>query len=712
MQRLLLFIAVLITSNTLNSQAANDLKKSVPLSVEINSSDFSTLKWMNDVMATEYTISEISSTQSLSNLGSVTGDVNQFDLGTLSYGDSKSYFVSKDYENLQVGHGLITIGNQIAIQHSRGRCIIAIDDVLAMPLDFEINRLVIDMEMDGWEVDTIQVSRDADVVSVKSYFSDWYDPNYNGSQAVLLLGHIPVPYSGNSNYDGHADHQGAWVADVYYGELNGNWTDVSINNTSPSRAANKNIPGDGKFDQSQIPGAVELEVGRVDFYDLPAFAEDEIELTRKYLDKNHVFRRGLNVYPRRAIVENNFANFDEGFGQSAWRNYVPMFGEENVEVGNYDATLTTEKYLCSYACGSGSYTSAGGIGSTSSLWVEKEIKTVFTFTFGSYFGDWDVSNNFLRSALASGDVLTNAWSGRPVWQIPHMALGNHIGLSHRFSQNADQAFFTLNFGSGGCHMSLLGDPTLRLHPMVSPENLVSEETDGNIALEWEASIDANNGYSIYRKVDDGEWEVLEEFYQDLSYNDDCLLPGFTYAYMVKAIKLEQTASGSYFNNSLGVTAEIFVDDNPNLVTFYVDGDGDGFGNELITIEDCTLPDGYADNNLDCNDDDDSINPDATDIPNNDIDEDCDGADMISALQNLSDEDLKIYPNPATDFIWIENKTDLDLVYSFISLDNKLLIEQVNDSYINVSNFPNGIYILKVKALKSQELLIKRIVLNR
>ena len=56
-------------------------------------------------------------------------------------------------------------------------------------------------------------------------------------ESVFLLGHVPVPYSGQINPDGHSNHVGAWAADVYYGELDGNWTDVTVNNTSASRPA-------------------------------------------------------------------------------------------------------------------------------------------------------------------------------------------------------------------------------------------------------------------------------------------------------------------------------------------------------------------------------------------------------------------------------------------------------------------------------------------
>ncbi len=53
-------------------------------------------------------------------------------------------------------------------------------------------------------------------------------------------------------------------------------------------------------------------------------------------------------------------------------------------------------------------------------------------------------------------------------------------------------------------------------------------------------------------------------------------------------------------------------------TYYADADGDGYGNEGYSEAACTMPNGYADNALDCDDGDDQIHPDADEV--------CDGED--------------------------------------------------------------------------------------
>jgi len=75
------------------------------------------------------------------------------------------------------------------------------------------------------------------------------------------MGNIIVPHSGNVQPDGHSNHRGAWPADVYYGDMDGVWTDETVNNTASIQYPHVfNVPGDGNFDQDVIPGELELSV--------------------------------------------------------------------------------------------------------------------------------------------------------------------------------------------------------------------------------------------------------------------------------------------------------------------------------------------------------------------------------------------------------------------------------------------------------------------
>ncbi len=87
-----------------------------------------------------------------------------------------------------------------------------------------------------------------------------------------------------------------------------------------------------------------------------------------------------------------------------------------------------------------------------------------------------------------------------------------------------------------------------------------------------------------------------------------------------------------------------VDDNCNgqtdegiQNTYYEDADGDTYGNASITTQACTSPSGYVSDNADCDDSNSSINPGATEIPNDGIDQDCNGSDLITPtkMTNIS-----------------------------------------------------------------------------
>ncbi|MEZ5043818.1 MAG: M12 family metallo-peptidase [Saprospiraceae bacterium] len=72
------------------------------------------------------------------------------------------------------------------------------------------------------------------------------------------------------------------------------------------------------------------------------------------------------------------------------------------------------------------------------------------------------------------------------------------------------------------------------------------------------------------------------------------------------------------NNCDGV-----IDDGFDRQFYYEDLDGDGFGNPNISMEACMARPGFVDNDLDCNDDDPTVYPNALEICDG-IDNDCNG----------------------------------------------------------------------------------------
>src|SRR5204863_9463126 len=107
--------------------------------------------------------------------------------------------------------------------------------------------------------------------------------------------------------------------------------------------------------------------------------------------------------------------------------------------------------------------------------VAADIKAVFTMLFGSYLGDWDTQDNFQRAVLATPTSgLVCCWSGSPHWFCHHMALGETIGFSTRLTQNNGPLGLyrnQTNTYAGLVHIALMGDPTLRMHPVVPAGSL-------------------------------------------------------------------------------------------------------------------------------------------------------------------------------------------------------------------------------------------------
>ena len=77
-------------------------------------------------------------------------------------------------------------------------------------------------------------------------------------------------------------------------------------------------------------------------------------------------------------------------------------------------------------------------------------------------------------------------------------------------------------------------------------------------------------------------------------------------------------------------------------TWYADTDGDGYGAPEDTIRACDQPDGYLDDDLDCDDTDTGIRPQAYDLCNDGIDQDCDGADKSCPYSGVASAESAAY----------------------------------------------------------------------
>ncbi len=476
------------------------------------------------------------------------------------------------------GYGYIYSAIDLPPTENRGRLLLVVDKTYATQLAKQLARLQQDLAGDGWTVARMDVGRHDSVPSVKSRIKALYEQDPADTQALFLFGHVPVPYSGDIVEDGHApSHQGAWPCDGYYGDMDGVWTDDTVNDTSASSPRNHNVPGDGKFDQSYFPAPIKLMVGRVDLANMPGRLRwkgpptfpSELDLLRNYLNKDHQYRQKQFSLPQRAVVGDFFGVRDgEAFAASAWRNFAPCFGARNViavtKPGAWVTMLRTNAALFVYGGGPGCYNSIEGLGNSDGFndiftteMVSNDVKTAFALLFGSWLGDWDSQDNILRGVLALPSYgLASALSGRPHWFVQHMALGEPIGFDARLTQNnGPNGLYRnqINNCAGQIHIALMGDPTLRLQMVAPPTGLTASPQGTETGLAWRASAESVIGYYVYRApTPGGPFIRLTPAPVIGTHYVAGAAPELAAAtYMVRALKLETSASGTYYNLSQG-----------------------------------------------------------------------------------------------------------------------------------------------------------------
>ena len=612
MRPLLLFILCLLLADV-QGQRSNDILPSIISKVQFDTDGTMTLSWEPKDGATSYRIQYRS-------------DLEAF-WETVASGIEDTFYVFEEQWDVPVELRISTQGGSSATSYiltgkeifeadKEERMLLIVTDSIYAALDTSIEAYIDVLSRELITVELHIVNQSTDLSEIKDHIITSYSSA--PIDYILLLGHVPVPYSGNSAIDGHTpDHMGAWVADGYYGDLDGNWTDVSVNNTAANREANKNVPGDGKFDQTIFPSDIEIPVGRVDFSDLPKLLQSEVELTKRYLDRNMAYRQGLIKATRRGIIDNNF-NLAEGFGQGAIKAFHTFLEADSINYGEF-SQCTKKDYLFTYGAGAGNYQGASGIINTNAL-VNDSIQSIFTTIFGSYFGDWDVSNNVLRAALARGSSLINAWSGRPIWYFHQMALGKTVGQVLLNTQN-NNGNYNSQFGKRMCHTSLLGDPSLKMYYHEAIDYTVYNSE----SFFWEYNADDPEvvGYTVYYK-DGDEWKLLGEgVREEAGFNFDEIPVNGLIPVLIRPVGLIENHSGSYYNEGIGIAFEF----------------------------------------------------------------------LLTSTKEI-DQDIKIYPNPASDFIRIESPKEVGQV-EIINMNGQVLKSFKDTKRIPIQDLINGAYILTI-----------------
>ena len=162
-------------------------------------------------------------------------------------------------------------------------------------------------------------------------------------------------------------------------------------------------------------------------------------------------------------------------------------------------------------------------------------------------------------------------------------------------------------------------------------------------------------------------------------------------------------------NGLDDNCDGQIDEGFSVVSYFEDADMDGFGNDTVVVNGCVQPPNTSEVGGDCNDQDPTINPNATEIPNNEVDEDCDGEDLITNIYNIAERNINIYPNPVQDILYIEvDGGELNLKMSLFNSSSKKIMES-RDQQLNLGFLPSGVYFLQIVEMESGKSITHKLI---
>jgi hypothetical protein len=537
---------------------------------EVNNSRYIEISWQNDSTAFKYEISKRTNANDefeiISELTGAATSYNDVEVNQYQEYEVRKRFRYDDKNNSTKSYKEHCIDCNL-VEEKTKTLLILVDNSHYTAIESNLELYTQTVRKEGWnsiikKVDRVETFNPKAVINNKLLINQVYE-NSSNLKAILILGRVAVPYSGNVAPDGHGDkdprpHKGAYPTDSYYADLDYNdWTDSVEINEKSSFPRQHNIINDGKWDQSFIPGKVELAVGRVDFYNLPEFGESESGLLNRYLEKVIAYKSGATVPVYKAILYDGFAEYSRGYAADGWNNMSAIYGKENI----FEMPVRDELYQNRY-----DMLYAGAPGDFNNIYLAvyynelafKEYLATHSMIFGSYNVDWDSENNLHRSIIASeGFGLTSIWASFPHWTYFKLGLGRTFGEALTSTQNNRLEYdYPFSAYRSGVYTFLAGDPTLKLINENAISNInISDSDYNNLNLEliddksiWGYQIlNASGALKIEESIffDEPKSGIVSAFYSFNSGDD----------YILRPIIKINNRSGSFFYLGNGIEVE-------------------------------------------------------------------------------------------------------------------------------------------------------------
>ncbi len=582
------------TMPTIEYDARNAARLTVQLCAQISESSTPktiTLKWANVTGRTvsSITIYRKTETGSWTSVGTPAASSTSWTDTNVTAGTYYEYKVQMVTGGSEgTVYGYIASGIKVPQESYRGRLVLVVDNTKANglngsaptsgPLATQVSQLINELTGDKWIVSPVYVSQSATPATVRALIKGYYDTdagdgNSNtNTKAVYIFGHVPVAGIGNLNPDGHGGR--GISSDVIYSEMTSTWNTGSVGSSAGyGVSAGFTMPSTHTYN-NPTPDAGELQVGRVDMYNLPGMPGTENEKLTNYLAKATNFKKRLYT-PTDTMYLRARTPFTSS-GMAGWSSTASVVGPQNVThdrtasdlwtnlgqnhlfvlgYGQSGGVLAVDKIpqpgLCISGCGSNNLTSVSWGG-------------VFNALSSSYIVEWNDTNSILRSILADeGKSLTMSYGIDNHWYFHHMGMGKTVGYSALSSLNNNTNLYyprgmtgdwnnSSNGNNAYGHMALLGDPTLRAHYVGMPTgNLSITNSGGLAAFSWGASSDSPLGYNLYEIQTNTIRKVNSNIISGTSYTSSDSYDA-NRKYMVTAVKVRAGNSGTYYNESLGL----------------------------------------------------------------------------------------------------------------------------------------------------------------